>query len=272
LVEKKKNMYEILGVSPTASPAEMKSAHRRLSLEIMSGKHGLSREDSDYRLQLLDVALNTLSDPSSRDAYDRQLAAVVPPAADFSARPAAASPNDEGRALQLAAVVEDIYKTNISKIDDQRSTLGVVSQSLSASGRSLKLILRIVGLLLLLGMVLRTGGCVMAARKAEPPRALVAKAEDKLIVQAYYKKHGVRVANRAEVEALEAEARRADNERREAAFKQRKIEDDNERFIEESRQSSLRMEREQERADAEARYEAMRRQRESQARQAPSEQ
>lgn len=272
LAEKKKSLYEILGVSPSASPAELKAAHRRLSLEIMSGKLGLSRDDCDHRLQLLDVALNTLIEPSSRDAYDMQLAAASAVNVSYPVQPASGSGGGEGRALQLTAAAEEIYRTNLAAIDERRLEFGAVAKTVGSSVRSLKIILRVVIWLFVLGIVFRTGGCMLAARSAALPPAQVAKAEEMLKIQAYYKKHGVRAANSAEVAALEAENRRQENERREEEFNRRKIEDENRRFIEESEELSRRLEQEQQRAEAEAHYEAMRRQREAQSQRGADEQ
>lgn len=264
MAEKKKNLYENLGVSPTASPAELKAAHRRLSFETMSGKLSLSNEDRDYRLQLLDVALNTLLDPFSRDVYDAQLAAANQGNVTLPAKLATGSLGGEGQALQVAAVVAGMYKTGVAASDEHRVQVNAVAQTVGASLRSVKIILQIVLWSLILGVTLRMGGCVLAARDTVPPPAAVARAEGKLIVQEYYKKHGVRAANRAEVAALEAENRRSENDRREEEFNQRKAEDASQRFIEESQEKFRRLEREQERAKAEARYAAIRRQRESQ--------
>lgn len=261
MAQTKKSMYEILGVSPTASQAELKAAHRRLSFEIMSGKLGLDPEDCKLRLQVLDVALNTLSDPVSRDAYDMQQVAASQANTALPARLASGSVSNEVQALQLATAVDSILKSNTAAIDERQLQFKAVSQTVGASLRSVKTILRIIGLLLLLGMVLRMGGCMMAARKPVFPAGVVAKAEGKLIVQAYYKKHGVRAANRAEVEALEAENRARETARREDEFKQRRAEDEAQRFIEDAQNNFRRAEMEQERAQAEARYQAMRRER-----------
>lgn len=260
MAQAKKSMYEILGVSPTATQAELKAAHRRLSFEIMSGKQGLDPEDCKLRLQVLDIALNTLSDPVSRDAYDMQQAAASQANTALPVRLATGPVANEVHALQLATAVDGILKDNSATIDERQFQFKVVSQTVGASLRSVKTILRIVALLLLLGMVLRMSGCMMAARKPAFPAAAVATAEEKLIVQAHFKKHGVRAANRAEVEAFEAENRARETARREDEFKQQRAADETRRFIEESQDNYRRAELEQERAQAEARYQAMRRQ------------
>lgn len=270
MAEKKKNLYENLGVSPAASNAELKAAHRRLTFETLSGKLGLSNEDRDYRLQLLDIALNTLADPLSRDVYDAKLAAANQANVVLPAKLAIGSVGGDGRALQVAAAVESMYKANMEFVDTPGLQLNPVAKTVGASLRSVKIILQIVLWSLLLGMTMRLGGCVLAARDAVPPPAAVARAEGKLIVQDYYMKHGVRAANRAEVAALEAESRRSENERREEEFNQRKSEDAAQRFFDEARDASLRADREQERAKAEARYEKERRQRAAQLAQTPN--
>lgn len=264
LAENKRSLYEILGVAPTASLAELKAGHRRLSLEIMSGKLGVSREDCDYRLQLLDVALSTLSDPCSRDAYDLQLAEASRANRSFPVSSAIGAGGAEGRAPQLAAVVEDVYKANVPAIDERQFQLAAVSQTVGASMRSLQIILRVVFWLLLLGIVIRLGSCTLAARmRPGLPPAAVAKAEEMLMIQAYFKQTGVRAASRAEVEALQAEARRLDDERREEEFKQRRADYESDRFFAESQEISRRLEEEQARAEAEARYVAIERQRQA---------
>lgn len=259
MAQTKKNMYEILGVASTASLAELKAAHRRLSFEIMSGKLGLSPEECKLQLQVIDIALNTLSDPVSRDVYHMQQAAANQVTPTPQTKPASASIGAEGHALQLAMAAEDILKGSVTAIDDRQFQFKAIAQTVGASFRSLKIILRIIVLLLVLGMVLRMSGCMLTARKTVIPPAAVTKAEGKLIVQAYYKKHGVRVANRAEVEALEAENRARENARREETFNQQKSEDEAQRFIEDSQSNFQRQELEQQRAEAEARYQAMRR-------------
>jgi len=257
------SMYEALGVAPTASQAELVAAHRRLSFELMSGKQGLSREDCDARLKLLDEALGILSDAASRRLHDEQLAAARPDSPVVQAMPASVPLTEEQRALQLAMTAEEIYRANAVAVAERRFPLAAVSETLGTSMRALQIILRILVWLFVAFLVFRMGGCMLASRNAVPPPSLVARAEEKLIIQSYYKQHGVRAASRAEVAALVAEDKRRENERRTEEFEKRKADSEMQRFLSEASANNERLEEEKERAAAEARQEALMRQREA---------
>lgn len=259
---KKKTMYEILEVSPTASHADIKAAHKRLSIELMSGTLGLSREECDFKLNVLDVALHTLSVPVSRDAYDAQLASTK--ATGNVALPIKSnvvSLGDEAKALRIVAAIEDSYKIAAANIDSFQFPIKEVSSTVSVSARSLKRLLRVIIGLLVLGFILKMGQMAFASRQAGRPSSEVAKAEEKLIIQEYYKKHGVRPASRAEAEFLEQENRRKENEQREAAFAEKKKEEEYSRFVEESRSIGDRVHENLVRDEERERYEEMQRQR-----------
>lgn len=266
MAEKKPSLYEILGVAPNATLEEIKAAHRRQSLEIMSGKLGLGRAECDHRLQVLDVALGTLSDANARDIYDRKQAEAARYA---TATPLAltAGPEAEHRALRVADAMAEVHRHQLTVGAPPKLDFGEVSQTLGATGRALKIILRVAILALVLLAVMRVGQNVLAKRQgaAPPPAAVVARAEEKLTIQEYFKRTGVRVASADEARALEAERRRAENEAREAQFNERRQREESERFFEESRRNAEDQEAEQRRAEAEARYEAQRRQREARA-------
>lgn len=229
---KKKTMYEILAVSPTASQAEIKAAHKRLSLELMSGKLGLSREECNFQLSVLDVALHTLSVPVLRDAYD---AGIAPTATHGNAvlpiKSNVLSLVDGAKTNKIAAAIEDNYKIAAMGMASLQFPIKEVSSTVSLSASSLKKILRIVIILMVFGFVIKMGQLVLASRRAGHPSVEVTKAEEKLIIQEYYKKHGVRPASRAEAEFLEQEARRKENEQREAAFAERRKEEEYRRFV-----------------------------------------
>lgn len=260
---KKKTMYEILEVSPTASHADIKAAHKRLSLELMSGKLGISREDCNFRLNILDVALHTLSTPVLRDAYDAELASVTAPCnIALPSKTNVVSLGDEAKALKIVAAIADNYKIAAASMDSYQPQIIAASSAISLSARSLKTLLRIVIGLAILAFFIRIGQVAVAARQEGRPSAEVTKAEEKLIIQEYYKKHGVRPASRAEAEFLEQEYRRKDNERREAEFAEKKKDDEYRRFVDESRREGDRIHANLVRAEETERYEEMRRQRE----------
>jgi len=259
---KKKTMYEILEVSPTASHADIKAAHKRLSIELMSGTLGLSREECNFRLNVLDVALHTLSVPVSRDAYDAQLASTnATGKVAFPIKSNVVSLGDEAKALRIVAAIEDNYKIAAANIDSFQFPIKEVFSTVSVSARSLKRLLRVIIGLLVLGFVLKMGQMAFASRQAGRPSSEVARAEEKLIIQEYYKKYGVRPASRAEAEFLEQENRRKENEQREAAFEEKKKEEEYSRFVEESRRIGDRVHANLVRDEERERYEEMQRQR-----------
>lgn len=66
----KRDFYEILGVSREASPAEIKSAYRRLAHELHPDKAAGSREKEE-RFKEVAEAYSVLSDAEKRARYDR---------------------------------------------------------------------------------------------------------------------------------------------------------------------------------------------------------
>lgn len=236
MTAKKKTMYEILEVSPTATIAEIRSAHRRLSLELMSGKSGESREDVSFKLNLLDVALHTISVPVLRDEYDAKLAAatwsgnaLVPVKAN------AVSLADTAKVNQIVAAIEGSQKLAAAMMQANQFPVKEVASTVRISARSLKTILRVVIGLIVLGFFIRMGQTAVAYRHAGQPTADELKAEDNLVILEYYKKHGVRPASRAEAELLEKENHRRESEQRAAKAEEQRKEDEYRRFVEQSR-------------------------------------
>ncbi len=233
----KKTMYEILEVMPGASLADIKAAHKRLSLKVMSGATIQNRQDCEFQLKVLDAALHTLSVPMLRDAYDAELAAAaVPGKAMIPYQLKEPSRESEARALSLVAGIEGNYKA-VARSENQQvsSVLQVASSTIDASAQSLKVIIRAVVGISILAFVVMMGKGAAASRRADTPSAEMLKAEEKLIILEYYKKYGVRPASRAEAEFLEIENRRKENEQRAAEFAEKKRVDDYDRFVEESR-------------------------------------
>lgn len=258
MTTKKKTMYEILEVSPTALLPEIKAAHKRLSLALMSGTLGLSREEIEFKLNVLDVALHTLSVPVSRDAYDAQLApAIAPGNAIMQSKASIVSLGDDAKVLRLVAAIEDNHKTAAAVMASHQFPMQVVSSTVNIAGRSLKKIIRAVIGLMVLGFVLTMGKMAFSSRLDGRPSADVAKAEEKIIIQEYYEKYGVRPASRAEAELLETENRRRENEQRAAAFAEKKKNEEYRRFVEESQRMGERVSDNLVHDEQRARYEEM---------------
>ncbi len=64
----KKSLYEVLSVPRSASPAEVKKAYFRLSLELHPDRNRAA--DATRKFQALAVTYQILSDPERRAAYD----------------------------------------------------------------------------------------------------------------------------------------------------------------------------------------------------------
>ncbi|GAB2761609.1 DnaJ domain-containing protein [Salinifilum aidingensis] len=76
--------YELLGVSPEASAAEIKSAYRSLARTMHPDVGG-----TEKTFRLLREAYDTLRDPASRARYDRSRGGAAPPAPRGSDEPSA---------------------------------------------------------------------------------------------------------------------------------------------------------------------------------------
>lgn len=72
--------YQLLGVSPGASPVAIRSAYRRRALQAHPDRNGESPRSVE-RMMALNAAYAVLSDPQRRRAYDAQLRRTPQPAA-----------------------------------------------------------------------------------------------------------------------------------------------------------------------------------------------
>ncbi|KAJ2453673.1 DnaJ sub B member 6 [Coemansia sp. RSA 2336] len=63
--------YELLGIQPGATPDEVKKAYRKLSLQWHPDKNPNNREEAEEKFKQLAEAYSVLSDPETRQRYDR---------------------------------------------------------------------------------------------------------------------------------------------------------------------------------------------------------
>jgi DnaJ-domain-containing protein 1 len=71
----RKTLYDLLEVSPNASPEVIKAAYRQLALKYHPDKQpdARSRQQAEERMKQINAAYDILSDPVRRAEYDRQL-------------------------------------------------------------------------------------------------------------------------------------------------------------------------------------------------------
>ena len=63
----KRDYYEVLGISKSATPDEIKRAYRKLAMEHHPDKHG----GDDAKFKEIGEAYETLKDAQQRAAYDQ---------------------------------------------------------------------------------------------------------------------------------------------------------------------------------------------------------
>ena len=81
-------LYQRLGLSPLASPEDVRQAFRRLSKQLHPDTALLPPAEAHRAFRDLQEAYATLSDPDRRRAYDRQLVTPAPPPSPSPSPPA----------------------------------------------------------------------------------------------------------------------------------------------------------------------------------------
>jgi DnaJ-class molecular chaperone len=72
---RRETLYDVLKVSPNASPEVIKAAYRQLALKYHPDKQpdARARQQAEERMKAINAAYDVLSDPVRRAQYDRQL-------------------------------------------------------------------------------------------------------------------------------------------------------------------------------------------------------
>jgi len=232
---------------------------------LESMRSSVSAQEFNDKTQLLRVALNTLSDPMTRLSYDTKLSAdsrtASMPVATREVSTRAEAPSNEVRADALSLRADALALRADAMLmragldaPEVATARGAASVALSAA----KTFTRALGALFLVGMVAfwitRCAGADSAARRA----AIETKANEQAALQDYYQTYGVRPASMAELELLEAERKRRDNQSRQIDQDREKQEREARRFEEESRRIGHEVSEQLRRDDERAHYEAER--------------
>lgn len=223
-------LYDLLGLTPQASEADIHAAHLRLFNHYRSGTHGLQPMDAENQIKVIKEAYWILSDRGRRDAYDASLAAPVAPVADL--------PPAAGSAPPLKVEIADVKWT---------------------PGR---IMVSIIGGLMIIGMSIQIFFSVFAFKQAGRVASGEAAAEAQERVMAAEKRQIYGTMDDKEIaeqEAREAEERaesrrRAEEQRRENARKEE--ERQREWALREREQYADRVSSELERAEQSARQKA----------------
>ncbi len=254
MATKKKTFYEILAVSSTATDEEIQANYQSLTFTLRSQKKLFTPDEYEFKLKIIDLAFRTLLNPSSRNAYDAELAACLV-AAGGSTPPAGLVLQPDASAISLKAEAIALRAEAISlRVDALAMKSDVAAFSAPSihetSGQTavfglmpnLKKFAMFLGALLAGWMVVQVLSLLVFNRHSNLNDEAAAKANEKVIIQEYYQTHGVRASSKAEVQQLEAETRRKEAEERriereniKAELEKTKAEEDARRFEEESR-------------------------------------
>jgi curved DNA-binding protein CbpA len=237
MTDKKKTMYEVLEVSPNASLDDIKAAHRRLTQSLAAGTPPLNPEEMKLRRQVLNLAFDTLANQVNRDAYDAKLAGHSPSAAATSKANATLVPQGlDARTILTLASLEGARGSAKDLIVPP--AVKVMASTVDKSASVLWKILRIVAGVLVLIILVNVASAIMKGRQAKQPGGALSEAEEKVMLQEYYQQHGIRPANKAELDLLETERQRKLNEQRAAELEQKSQDDAYRRFVQDSRRTA----------------------------------
>ena len=244
---KKPSLYEILDVPQTANTAAIDQAWRAKLGDLERSASAMDSSELASRKQLIRVAANTLLDSSSRLAYDSQLARSENTGGSVNSI-SSGSGHDSGlsrrvageaalgltlvpqvqanlssdsmnlRADAMALRAEAMSLRADAMILQAGARLGDNSESVQPRGWSRLMssgpILRILMFLTVMGLIALGWARCTAVVAPLQRTATEGKASEKAALQEYFQTHGVRPANLAEMELLEAERRRRTNENR----------------------------------------------------------
>jgi curved DNA-binding protein CbpA len=244
----KTTLYDLLGLTPDATEAEIQAAHRRLIERYQSGQHGLPPVDADNRIKAIKEAVWILSEPGRRAAYDASLVHAA-----FAASPLA----EGGTPLKV-------------EISDVKWTPG-------------RIMLTVIGGLMIVGMVIQIFFSLFAFKQAGRVASgeMAAEMQERVIAAERRQTYGdlseqdiaeqertarerQQEASRRYEEQRQERARREEEQQREQALRERtyyadRVSSDLERAEQAARMQAERDQRQKEEAERRAEMEEQRR-------------
>ncbi|MDO5692599.1 MAG: hypothetical protein Q4G70_08990 [Pseudomonadota bacterium] len=238
----KPSLYQLFGVGEHATAEQIREAFLSKSDEVRANAQGLPPEDVNDRLQVLKLALTTLVDPITRHAYDTKLRAqantqalvTTNPSSPDAAQAQAEALSMRADALSLRA---DALMIRAGAGAERDGSGGGFWQN--AAGGLLNRFANAIGLVVIFSIVLGFASRAFFGGGSTPhPAAIEArqnKAQEQAALQEYYQTYGVRPANMAELELLEANRRRDEIAQRQARQNEEQAEAQMRRFEEDAR-------------------------------------
>ncbi len=211
-----KTIFELLGLPSNATRAEVVTAYQALCRHFESGVHGLSPTLAEYKLSSLHAAMQAYSagDVGTETGSSRMPTIMV-------ASPPVIWSEIDGESPLWAK---------------RRKKFAIMS---SWTSTGLKFLLGFLGIVFLFKMMFSYTAIQASNGHPESMGAMSKQAEEKIIIQEYFQETGHLASSRSEVDALRAEEKRKEDERRIELQAQREEEAQQreyERFVEESRQ------------------------------------
>ena len=244
---KKPSLYEILDLPQTANTAAIDQAWRAKLGALERSASAMDSSELASRKQLIRVAANTLLDSSSRLAYDSQLARSentvgsgnsIHSGSGHDAELSRRVAGEAALGLTLVPQVQANLSSDSMNLRADAMALRAEAMSLRADAMILQAgarlgdhrdeaplsgwsrlmgsgpLLRILMFLTVMGLIALGWARCTAVVAPLQRTATEGKASEKAALQEYFQTHGVRPANLAEMELLEAERRRRTNENR----------------------------------------------------------
>ncbi|WP_156362660.1 hypothetical protein [Xylophilus sp. Leaf220] len=222
---RRNSLYEVLGVAPDASDADIRTAYERRCEALNTAAPGEVPADRDLQRKVLTLAFRTLASPTERAAYNARMS--TPPSVPVPALSLVPMETDpdalalKAEALTLRAEAMSLRAEAMSMRGGRTLAAGGFAADhghspLNDTASLLRKVLTVLGTLLAIALVARVLVMLLAGPSKPVAPGMDNDAREKVVLQDYYQTYGVRPANLAEMELMEAERRRKERSTQEA--------------------------------------------------------